>query len=382
MTVFKTFWKVVKKYKFVVILYTVMLIGFGGVNMSVNKSNTTFTDSKPDIFIVNQDENIGITKNLIEYMTKNANIVEVENTEEALDDALFYRDISYVMYIPENYRNDVLNKLNPTIDIKTTGDYEASLAEMMLGRYVNIQKTYVNNMENEDEIISQINNTIDKKSEIEIASKIDVGKAEKMASYFNFSSYSIMAVTIFIICTVLSSFRKEPVKKRIIISSMDYKKHNFLLLVSSFIFCVIVWGVYVVLAMVLLGDIVLSTNGILYIINTFVFTICCLSISLCISTVVKSKNAINGIINVFALGSAFLCGAFIPTYMLPSSVLKVAHVLPAYWYINSNNRLKTLEQISYEKLQPILINTVVLLGFTVLFIILNNIISKKKQKIG
>ena len=93
-------------------------------------------------------------------------------------------------------------------------------------------------------------------------------------------------------------------------------------------------------------------------------------------------NAINGIINVFALGSAFLCGAFIPTYMLPSSVLKVAHVLPAYWYINSNNRLKTLEQISYEKLQPILINTVVLLGFTVLFIILNNIISKKKQKIG
>ena len=172
MTVFKTFWKVVKKYKFVVILYTVMLIGFGGVNMSVNKSNTTFTDSKPDIFIVNQDENIGITKNLIEYMTKNANIVEVENTEEALDDALFYRDISYVMYIPENYRNDVLNKLNPTIDIKTTGDYEASLAEMMLGRYVNIQKTYVNNMENEDEIISQINNTIDKKSEIEIASKI------------------------------------------------------------------------------------------------------------------------------------------------------------------------------------------------------------------
>ena len=97
MTVFKTFWKVVKKYKFVVILYTVMLIGFGGVNMSVNKSGTTFTDSKPDILIINKDENVGITKNLIEYMTKNANIVEVENTEDALDDALFYRDISYVI---------------------------------------------------------------------------------------------------------------------------------------------------------------------------------------------------------------------------------------------------------------------------------------------
>ena len=34
MTVFRTFWKLVRKYKGMIILYTVMLILFGSINMS------------------------------------------------------------------------------------------------------------------------------------------------------------------------------------------------------------------------------------------------------------------------------------------------------------------------------------------------------------
>lgn len=55
MTVFKTFWKVVSKYKGTIILYTVMLIVFGGLNMSSNNTDITFTNSKPDILIINKD---------------------------------------------------------------------------------------------------------------------------------------------------------------------------------------------------------------------------------------------------------------------------------------------------------------------------------------
>ena len=68
MTVFKTFWKVVSKYKGTIILYTVMLIVFGGLNMSSNNTDINFTNSKPDILIINKDEEKGLTKNLINYM--------------------------------------------------------------------------------------------------------------------------------------------------------------------------------------------------------------------------------------------------------------------------------------------------------------------------
>jgi ABC-2 type transport system permease protein len=382
MTVFKTFWKIINKYKGTIILYTVILIIFGGINMSTNDTGTTFVDSKPDILIINKDEEIGITKNLVDYLKQNSNIINVKNNEEAINDALFYRDVNYVIYIPENYRQDVLNGLNPEINIKSTGDYSASLAEMMLSRYVQIQNIYKDNINNEDELIEAINNNLSKKSSVEMTSKLDASKMTKVALYFNFASYSIMAVVIFIICLVLSSFHEKTVNKRTIISSMNYKEHNRLILFASFMYSVIVWFLYVVLGLILLGNIIFTARGLMYLLNTFVFTFCALTIALLISTIVSNKNAINGIVNVVALGSAFLCGAFVPAEWLPKAVLNIAHILPAYWYINSNDLLKTMETINFETLKPVFNNMLVILAFAILFIIMNNIISKKKQKVG
>ena len=99
MTVFKTFWKIIKKYKGTIILYTVMLVSFGGINLSSKEANLNFTNEKPDVLIVNQGENIGLTKNLIDYLSQNTNIVQIENSEEKRNDALFYRDVNYIIYI-------------------------------------------------------------------------------------------------------------------------------------------------------------------------------------------------------------------------------------------------------------------------------------------
>lgn len=382
MTVFKTFWKIINKYKGTIILYTVMLIFFGGIQISTKDTGTTFVDSKPDILIINKDEEIGITKNLVDYLKQNSNIINVKNNEEAINDAIFYRDVNYVIYIPENYRQDVLNGLNPEINIKSTGDYNASFAEMMLSRYVQIQNIYKDNIKNEDELIEAINNNLSKKSSVEMTSKLDASKMTKIAKYFNFASYSIMAVVIFIICLVLSSFHEKTVNKRTIISSMNYKEHNRLILFASFMYSVIVWFLYVILGLILLGNIIFTTRGFMYVLNTFIFTFCALTIALLISTVVSNKNAVNGIVNVVALGSAFLCGAFVPAELLPKTVLNIAHILPAYWYINSNDLLKTMETINFETLKPVFNNMLVTLVFAILFIIINNIISKRKQRVG
>ena len=42
MTSFKTFWQVVNRYKGTIILYTVMLIAFGGINFQANKETIEF----------------------------------------------------------------------------------------------------------------------------------------------------------------------------------------------------------------------------------------------------------------------------------------------------------------------------------------------------
>lgn len=113
MTVFKAFLKVLNKNKFIAILYTVILVVFGAFNMQTSENQASFVATKPDVLIINNDESIGLTKNLVEYIEKNSNIIDIKNDEEAINDALFYRDVNYIIYIPQNYRQDVLERKKP-----------------------------------------------------------------------------------------------------------------------------------------------------------------------------------------------------------------------------------------------------------------------------
>ena len=382
MIVFNAFFKVVKKYIGVIILYTVMLISFGSINYATNNEDMTFSNRLPDILIINNDEEVGLTKNLINYLKENANVLDIENNEEKINDAIFYREVNYVIYIPKNYRIDTLNKLNPTLDIKSANDYDSAYTSMLLTRYLNVQNTYLKYTNNENELINSINNNLSYKTNIEITSKLDTSKLTKTSRFFNFASYSIMAVIIYIICLVISSFNKDVVKKRTIISSMNYKKYNKYILLSSFLYSSIIWLLYVILSFVIVGSSMFSLRGLTYILNTFIFSFVALTLALLISNLIKSKGAISGIVNVIALGQAFLCGAFIPSEFLGENIIKYSKILPAYWYNNSNDLLSTIEVINMVNLKPILINMMVLVIFAIIFIVINNIVSKHRQVIG
>ena len=382
MIVFKTFLKILDKNKFIIILYTIFLIGFGGFNMQTSDNSTNFVASKPDIMIVNYDEEQGITKDLIKYITDNSNIVQLKSNKEAINDGLFYRDVNYVIYIPENYNKDFMNEKNPEIKIKSTGDYQSSFAEMLLSRYIKVANIYIKSIKSEDELISKINETLSKQSKIEITSKLDTTGLAKTTFYYNFASYSILACLIYVICLILSSFKDIKIQKRTIISSTDYKTLNRQLLLSNSLFSMTLWGLYVALSFILIGNTMLSNHGIIYLINSFIFTMCATTIALFLGNLVSNKNAINGIVNVIALGSSFLCGAFVPMEWLPDGVLKIAHLLPSYYYISSNETLKKIEVFNLETMIPIIINMIIVFGFSIVFIILTNIVSKRKQKIG
>lgn len=382
MTVFKTFLKILNKNKFIIILYTLFLIFFGGFNMQTSESNINFVASKPDIMIVNYDEEKGITKDLIKYIEENSNVVDLKNNEDAINDALFYRDVNYVVYIPKNYNKDFMDGKNPEIEIKSTGDYQSSFAEMLLSRYIKVANIYQKSINSEEELINKINETLSKKSEVKITSKLDTNILSKATFYYNFANYSIMACLIYVVCLILASFKDIKIQKRTIISSTNYKTLNRKILLSNSLFSIILWMIYVVLSFILVGDIMFSIHGIFYLINSFVFTICATTIALFIGNIVSNKNAISGIVNVISLGSSFLCGALVPMEWLPDGVIKIAHILPSYYYISNNEVLKTLELINLNTIKPILLNIIIVLSFSIMFIILTNIVSKRKQKIG
>ena len=90
------------------------------------------------------------------------------------------------------------------------------------------------------------------------------------------------------------------------------------------------------------------------------------------TSLIKNDSAIQGITNILALGSSFLCGAFVPQEYLGATALKIGKVLPSYYYIKNNNLLE--ENPSFETIKA---NLLVLLAYALGFIIIF-IISKPK----
>lgn len=379
MTVFKTVWKILNKNKITVIIFTVMLLLFGVSNMKTSEKSMNFIASKPDVLIVNYDKDEGITKDFIKYITDNSNIVDIKTDEEKINDALFYRDVNYVIYIPENYSKDFMEGKNVELEIKSTGDYQASLEEMLVSRYIKVAKIYQKNITNEDELISKINETLSDQVQTEITSKLDTNTISNATFYYNFASYSILACLLLVISLILSSFNDQKIKKRIIVSSTKYKKHNKILLISNCCYSFILWLLYVVISFFILGDVMTKIQEIIYIINSLVLTICATTIAFFIGNLISSKGAINGIVNVVALGSSFICGVFVPMRWLPDSVLKMAHLLPTYYYVSTNEALKTIEQFNIQTLKPLLINMAIILCFAIFFILLTNVVLKRKR---
>lgn len=378
MTIFKTYWKIVKKNIGIIILYTVMLLVFGTMNLKANKNSFEFISSKPDIIIVNNSSGI-ITDNLISYLKTNANVKNITDDND-IDDAVFFRDANYVIYIPKEFENKIENGKEFNIDIKTNNSYDSYIASELLNRYLDVFSKYMNLYNDKILAIQKLDNTLNKKASVVIESKTNLNS--KTSLFYNFSSYSIMAIVIYIICLVLSSFNDEKISKRTSVSGMNYKTFNNYLYISSFTFTFIIFIVYLILSFLILKSSILNINGILYGLNMFIFFIVSFTMAILISNLVKSKGAISGVVNVISLGSAFLCGAFIPVKYMPSFALKIAHIFPTFYFIDNNEYIASIQNFDKASYDFVLKNFIIMIVFIIFFLILNTLVTRFKRKVN
>lgn len=376
MIVFKTILKILNKLKGMLILYTFMLVMITFINQTSN-NETSFLELKPSIAIVNEDDSL-ITNDFIDYMDKHCIIKNL--APKNIDDALFYRSINMVVYIPKDFGENLLSN-NVILEYKASGDEASSYTKMLIEKYIKtvlIYKDYYS----DEELINHVNNLLKLDANVEVKTKLETSKLERMTRYFNFLNYALLAGSVYCISMILASIKEEKVKKRTIISSFDYKKYDRIVLGTLSIVIFGIWLLYMLLSIILFKNTIFTSNGLAYILNSFVFTIASLCIGYLIGNITQNKNAIAGIINVVALGSSFLCGCFVPVEYMPDYALKIAHIFPTYYYVSNNEIIKTIEAFNPTLIKSLLKNGFVIVLFSLLFILLTNYISKKKQIIN
>lgn len=391
MIVFKTFWRIMKRYWWIVFIYVAILTSLSIINLNAAPV-TDFVDTKPEITIVSQDSSDlatkPFTKNFLNYLSKNTKIIDLKESETT--DALFYQKISMILYLPEDLELKILSGQKIILDYRTSGNYTAELSKNLIKRYFELQRTEILESKNSskeqpnilsedsEKIISRLNQRLDQSPTVRLASK-NATNLSKIAAFFNFASYTIMAIILYVTCFINASFNKSPVKKRTMVSSLHLKKYNFSLLLANSIFAFSVFALLTTLSFFVLGDIVLTPFFIFEILNILLYSLAALTLAELVSTFNLSRDAVSGVVNLLSLAPAFLSGAFVPTYFLPSFVLTIAHIFPTYWFIDTNNKITTLTEFNFNSFLTILPNLLVLVLFSVIFIVANLVLSKKKR---
>ena len=391
MIVFKTFWRIMKRYWWIVFIYVAILTSLSVINLNAAPV-TDFVDTKPEITIVSQDSSDlatkPFTKNFLDYLSKNTKIINLK--ESKTTDALFYQKISMILYLPEDLESKILSGQKVTLNYRTSGNYTAELSKNLIKRYFELQRTEIlesknsskeqSNIPSEDseKIISNLNQRLDQSPTVRLASK-NATNLSKIAAFFNFASYTIIAIILYVTCFINASFNKSSVKKRTMVSSLHLKKYNFSLLLANSIFAFSVFALLTTLSFFVLGNIVLTPFFIFEILNILLYTLAALTLAELVSTFNLSRDAVSGVVNLLSLAPAFLSGAFVPTYFLPSFVLTIAHIFPTYWFIDTNNKITTMTEFNFNSFLTILPNLLILVLFSIIFIVANLVLSKKKR---
>ena len=379
MIVFKTILKILNKLKGLIILYTIMLISVTLANQTSDNVDS-FEEVKPSVIIVNNDKSKnGVTNHFIKYLENHMEVKDIDTgNEEKIDDALFYRDVSLVVYIPDGFGDDLLDNKDVSVEYKISGDKGSSYGKMLVQNYFDSFNIY-NNYYDGDELFDRLDNALNLDVNVEVKNKLDTNSLSRMARFFNFLNYAILAGCVYSISMILASLKSENVRKRTIVSSYDYKKYNRIVLEACSIVIIGMWLLYMILALIIFKHLFISMNGLWYVINSFVFSLCSLCIGFLIGNITQNKGAISGIVNVISLGSSFLCGCFVPFEFMPDYVIKIAHIFPTYYFVINNEALKVMDNFSLSSVSPLIFNMGIVLIFGVCFVIITNYVSKKKQ---
>ena len=67
-----------------------------------------FSAARPRIAVINDDANGSVAAGLTGYLAETCEIIDLPSTNDALQDALFFRDIEYAVHIPAGFSASLL----------------------------------------------------------------------------------------------------------------------------------------------------------------------------------------------------------------------------------------------------------------------------------
>ncbi|HEZ7989024.1 MAG TPA: ABC transporter permease [Ruminococcus sp.] len=347
MQVFKAFFKISKKKLGIIITYVAIFAAISMLITSDASKDDDFSSTKLDITIIDEDGSEE-SEMLVNYLSTKHDIVDIENNKEALTDALYYYETSYILKIKSGYAEKLKNNISDELfeSYQHSESYRSTYFETQLNQYINTILMYEKGGFSLDDAC--------KKAEAAVNESVEVKKEDfsgnntfgSMAGiFFQYLPYMFISMFITCLCPIHVKFNRDDIKNRMNASSLSVKSKTLQILFASSFFVLAIWIIFMLIyigySSVISGKlhIIFSKNEMIAVLNSIIMAIIAAGIALIVSSFSPKDEAVSMIGNIIGLGSSFLCGVFVDQQFLGSGVLSAARFIPVYWYVKANNTI-------------------------------------------
>lgn len=133
-----------------------------------------------------------------------------------------------------------------------------------------------------DDAISKTAQTSNSEIKVKTENFSDSGSfnSEYIYYYFQYLPFIFIAILISCLCPALLTINKKEIRSRTNCSPVSTTKQTFQITLGAIIYAVIIWLIFMIAALILCGKMLLCREGLLAVLNSLVFMLVVLSMTL------------------------------------------------------------------------------------------------------
>lgn len=380
MAVFKAYMKIAWKNKWMILLYlgiffcvTILFQRF------VPEGAEGYTAESVPVGIVDEDGGEA-AESLINYIGRTNETILLEDDRESLQEDLFYRNVGYIVRIPDGFMEKCILGEEKIEAVTVPGTYAGYYVDQQVNSYMVYARSYAAAGFTETEIASAMAHR-DKAEVTLVDFSGNAGQVPAYTFYYRYLPYLLLSVLGYVMGYILMGFRRGSLPQRMRASAVPERRQSVEGLAASLVIALALWGVSVAVSVVMYRqDIYESGKLIWYLLNSLVMMLTALSLAYLVGTLVKSSNALSGIVNIISLGMCFVCGVFVEISYLSAGVRKAAQFLPVYWYETVNTLLTDHGTVAGSTRTAVLSGIGIQIIFAIAFVCVTLAVTKKSRR--
>lgn len=386
MQVFRVSLKILKKniptLLIYIVIFLIISLLFASFARGQESEYSEFVPVKTSVAFF-AEESTPLVEGFKNELAKTAIFVDIEDDYDKIMDALYFRNVSYVLRIPEGFTEKIMSGEEVQLEKRTVPNSTSNIyTDLAINTYFNTARLYVSQepLLSEEELVKKVSLSLARTTDISIekgGTSTDTNGFGKF--YFNYLAYSLVSILIMGTSIVMLVWKDINLYRRTAISPLESGKINMGKFLALGVFTLITWFVLIISYFFLSGSLATDVKSLLYLVNSLIFAFTALGLSFLIGTLLKNRNAISAVSNVLSLGPSFISGVFVPQELLGESVLSLAKVTPTFWYVTANIRIDALQGLTNEILGQILFNTAIVFAFGIGFFVLAYFLGKRRR---